>query len=196
MLKLLVKWGEWGEFIIKKSIKYLKLLMFLGILLLAVGCSNSGETDNNSNGNDEESQSKGEENVQAVLENLFTGPSEEQEELMTGNVENLGEKLNEYRQENFEPHLSESFFEKFVNTNGPLMFLLIAQPNYVMEVEEIVIEEDGSDYNFTVTVAYTDQESEETKTIDVEGTAYTNEQGELTSIEYMNVDEFRSAMEQ
>ncbi|WP_181350332.1 hypothetical protein [Thalassobacillus sp. CUG 92003] len=190
----------------EKLTKYLKPLMLVGFLLIAAGCSDSEETGNSSDGeentteqenegeNGTEAEGKTEENVRTVLEHVFTGPNESHEELFSDDFETKAEKITEYNKENFEPYMSENFFDSFINTNGALIFLQSAHPDYIMEVDEINLGEDEGDYSFIVTVAYTNTESDETETMDVEGHIQTNEDGMLTSINYKNAEDLRSAM--
>ena len=68
--------------------KFFLPFMMLGILLLAVGCANSEETGNSSEGSENESVDKSkeaQENIKTVLENMFTGPNEEQENILESN---------------------------------------------------------------------------------------------------------------
>ncbi|UOR12815.1 hypothetical protein [Halobacillus amylolyticus] len=179
----------------EKITKYFKFFVLSGIILFTVGCTNSEETGNSAE------KSEGEQNVRAVLEKIFTGPNEEQEEILQGSIEDLdkyAKRLSEY-QETFKPYTTEKFFEGFVNTNGALKFLQMAHPNYELKVDEITLEERESnegDYDFTVKVSYTNKESDESETMNVEGRAYTNEDGKLTSIRYMNFEEVRDALEE
>ncbi|WP_226577400.1 hypothetical protein [Halobacillus litoralis] len=177
----------------KKYKNYLLPLTLLGILLLAAGCTEVGNSSDES-----ESQNQGEDNISTVLENVFDGPGEEQEALLASDsdVEDKGEKLDEYYKENFQPYMSESFFERFVNTNGAWTFLQPAYPEYALIVDEITLEEKDEEghHSFTVKVSYTNNESGESETMTVEGTAYTNEDGKLTSIQYINDEELRTAL--
>ncbi|WP_281975635.1 hypothetical protein [Halobacillus litoralis] len=116
----------------------------------------------------------------------MTGPDEDMEEYVN--------RLAEYNDENFKPYLSEQFFESFLDTNGPLMFIRMAHPNYELEVENITLEKSENNYNFTVEVAYTNKESNESKTMNVNGNAQTNEEDEVTSVHYMHPEELRTAL--
>jgi len=189
----------------KKIKKYFLPFMMLGIFLLAVGCTNSEETGNSSEGNENESVDKSkeaQENIKTVLENIFTGPNDEQQEILfkgaDEDIEKYAEKLTEYREENFKPYMSERFYENgIVNTNGAIGFLVIAYPTYILAVDEITLEEREAkegDYHFNVTVTYTNKENNKSETTNVEGTASTNEEGKITSIRYMNAEEFRDAL--
>lgn len=178
--------------------------MLLGILLLAIGCTNSEETGNSSEGSEIESVDKSkeaQENIQTVLENMFTGPNEEQEILLKGagdDIEKFSQNLSVYREENFKPYMTERFYENgIVNTNGALGFLFIAYPKYILAVDEITLEEREAkegDYNFNVKITYTNKENDESETTNVEGTASTNEEGKITSIRYLHAEEFRDAL--
>lgn len=166
------------------------LLLVVASLLLAVGCANDEENGTSA----DESENSAKENTHTVLEHIFTGPGEEHEDLFSSDVQTKGEKLSEYYEKNFEPYMSDQFYEGFVNSNGALMFLQQAHPDYKLEPEEITLEEDESDYDFTVTLAYADTENEETETMNIQGTVYTNEEDVLTSINYMNAEEFIEKM--
>ncbi len=179
----------------EKITKYFKLFVLSGIILLAVGCTNSEETGNSAE------KSEGEQNVRTVLEKLFTGPNKKQEKMLdqsNEDFEKFAKSVSEYRK-TYKPYLSEKFFESFVNTAVPLRFLTMAHPNYELKVDEITLEEregNEGDYDFTVKVSYTDKESDESETMNVKGRAYTNEGGELTSIRFMNTEEVRDALEE
>jgi hypothetical protein len=190
----------------KKIKKYFLPFMLLGILLLAVGCTNSEETGDSSEGNENESVDKSkeaQENIKTVLENTFTGPTnEEQEALLNGaggDIEKYTENLTDYREENFKPYMSERFYKSnIVNTNGALRFLYMADPKYILTVDETTLEEREAkegDYDFNVKVVYTNRENDKSETMNVEGTASTNEEGKITSIRYLNNEEFRKALE-
>ncbi|MGG1686480.1 hypothetical protein ACIFPW_11875, partial [Pseudalkalibacillus sp. NRS-1564] len=60
--------------------KYFLPFIMLGILLIAVGCANSEETGNSSEGSEPkvDKSKEAQENIKTVLENMFTGPNEEQ----------------------------------------------------------------------------------------------------------------------
>lgn len=177
--------------VIKNAKKYFKLLFLLGILLLSVGCTTSEETGTNTEG------SESEQNIRTFLQKLLTGPDEEQEKLLTGpdeNVEKYVKRLAEYHNENFKPYLSEQFFESFLDTNGPLLFLQMAHPDNELEVENITFDESEDYYTFTVKVAYSDKGSNESKTMNIKGNAQTNEEDEVTSVHYINAEELRTAL--
>ncbi|MEC3884900.1 hypothetical protein GLW00_12420 [Halobacillus litoralis] len=173
--------------------KYLKPLFLAGILLLSVGCTNSEDAETHAEENGSE------ENIRTVLEHSFTGPDEEQEKLIEGpegDVEEYAKELGDYREENFKPYMTERFFENYlVNTNRALMAQSLAHPNYTLSVEDIEMEEEEDYYTFTVEVSYMDNESNESKTVNVEGHAQTNEEDKLTSIQYSNFEDLRTALE-
>ncbi|WP_377890236.1 hypothetical protein [Alkalihalobacillus sp. R86527] len=182
--------------------KYCLPFLLLGILVLAVACTNSEETGQSSKGSDKESQGKseGEKNVRTVLETIFTGPNEEQVKLLNsnGDIEKFSENLNDYRQENFKPYMSTNFYDSHIlKLSGGIGFLHIAHPAYILEVDEMTLEEREAkegDYDFIVKVSYTNKESGKSETMNVEGTASTNEDGKITSIRYLNAEEFRDAI--
>ncbi|SDJ71946.1 hypothetical protein [Salimicrobium halophilum] len=165
---------------------YGMFFLVVATLLLAVGCTNAEENGASA----DESENSAEENTQTVLEHIFTGPGEEHEDLFSSDAQTKGERLSEYYRENFKPYMSDRFYEGFVNSNGALMFLQQAHPNYKLEPEEIALEEDKGDYGFTVTLAYMNTENEKTETMEIKGKADTNEEGELTSINYINAEQF------
>lgn len=177
-----------------KSIKkYFKQLMLLGTLLLAVGCTNTEETGANLK------ESGNEHNIRVFLNALLNGPSEEQEQLIEGpegDLKKFTERLDKYNEENFKSYLNERFFQSFLNTNGTFGFLRIAHGNdYELKAEEITLEEKENYYKFTVKVSYTNNDSNESKTLNVKGNAQTNEEDKVTSVQYINFEEFRAAME-
>lgn len=194
-------YGSTGRKMCRRSVssfmeikKHFKPLLLLGILLLSVGCTNSEETGTHAEGNDSE------QNIRSFLSELLNGPSEEQEQLIKGpgsegDLKKFTEKLGEYKVEHVKPYLSERFFEELLNTNGTFNFLRIAQGNdYELKVEDITLEERENYYNFTVKVSYTNNKSNESKTMNVKGHAQTNEEGKVTSIQYINFEEFRAAL--
>ncbi|RDY70078.1 hypothetical protein DXT76_15250 [Halobacillus trueperi] len=173
---------------------YLKLLFFLGILLLSVGCTSSEDVGSNV----EESES--EQNIRTVLQNTFTGPSKEQEKLLNGpdgQLQTYAEELGEYHMEHFKPYLSDRFFESYiVNSNMALSFLRLAHPDYEVKVDEIEIEEKENYYTFTVDLSYTHNKSNKTNTMNVKGNVQTNEDDKLTSIQYSSdFEDIRTALE-
>ncbi|WP_079529536.1 hypothetical protein [Halobacillus hunanensis] len=130
-------------------------------------------------------------------EKLFTGPNTEQERMLdysNEDYEKFAKSVSEYRK-TFKPYLSENFFESFVNLAGPLRFLTMAHPNYELKVDDIKIEEKENYYEFTVKVSYTNSKSNQSKTKKVKGHAQTNEEGKVTSINYINAEEFRTALD-
>ncbi|TLS39279.1 hypothetical protein [Pseudalkalibacillus caeni] len=171
--------------------KYFMSLMLLGILLLAVGCTNS-----DASGEENEVQNTSKQNLQTVLKNVFTGPTEEQEEMLysVDDMEKKSEMLSEYHQENFKPYLSERFYEDFVRTNGAFMTVGFAPPDYVFKVKDIKIEEGKSYYEFNVNVSYTNKQSDESEILNVKGHAQTNEEGKVTSIKYINPEDIYTAL--
>jgi hypothetical protein len=181
----------------EKIKRHLKPLILLGILLVAAGCTNTEVTGDDSEGT--VVQSEAEQNIEAVLENIFTGPNEEQSLMFESDedVKRKAERLDEYYQESFKPYLSERFLEGFINNNGGIQFLIIAHPNYVLETEEISLEVNDDYYTFAAKVVYTNKESGESETITVNGNAQTDEEGKVTSIQYHTDEykEFRSALE-
>ncbi len=185
--------------------KYLLPFMMLAILLLAIGCTNFEKTGNSSEGSENQSVDKSEEaqeNIKTVLKNTFTGPNNEQQEIMfrgeEEDIEEFAEKLSDYREENFKPYMSERFYESnIVNANGALRFLVMADPEYILTVDEVTLEEREAkegDYDFNVNVVYTNRENDNSETVNVEGTASTNEEGKITSIRYLHAEEFRDAL--
>ncbi len=185
--------------------KYLLPFMMLGILLLVVGCTNSEETGNSSEDSENQSVDKleeAQENIKTVLKNTFTGPSNEQQEIMfrgeEEDIEEFAEKLSEYQEENFKPYVTERYYENgIVKSNGAIGFLVVAHPKYILAVDEVTLEEREAkegDYDFNVKVTYTNKEKDKSETMNVEGTASTNEEGKITSIRYLHAEEFRDAL--
>ncbi len=185
--------------------KFFLPFMMLGILLLAVGCANSEETDNSSNsseGSENESESaensqEAQENIQTVLENMFTGPNEEQGNMFESN-EDMAENLTEFREEKFKPYVTDDFYENdIVKLSGGVRFLLAAHPNYMLEVGEVTLDENEDkegEYDFKVKVTSTNKEDDQSETMTVEGTASTNEEGKVKDIRFMNDEDFRDAL--
>ncbi|WLR46526.1 hypothetical protein LC065_13210 [Halobacillus litoralis] len=173
--------------------KYLKPIFLVGILLLSVGCTNSEDAETNAEENGSE------ENIRTVLQHKFTGPNEEQEKIIKGydgDIEKSVKALSDYYMEHFKPYMSERFFEDYVvNTNQAMTFLRMAYPDYQMEVEDIDMEEKENYYTFTMNVSYTDNSSEESKTMNVKGHAQTNEDDQLSSIKFSNFEEIRTSLE-
>lgn len=166
-------------------------LLLLGILLLAVGCSNSDEA-----GEENEAQDKSEQNIRSVLKNVFTGPTEEQEKMLSfqEDIEKKSEMLSEYHQEKFRPYLSEGFYDNFVRTSEAFMYVNAALPDYVLELHDIKIDKSENYYEFNVNVVATKKQSDESETFNVKGHAQTNEEGKVTSIKYINSEEILSAL--
>ncbi|WLR59028.1 hypothetical protein [Guptibacillus hwajinpoensis] len=192
-----------------KMKKFFLPFMMLGILLLAVGCANSEETDTSSNSSESnqnessDNSKEAQENIKIVLENTFTGPDDEQQEIIfrgeDEGIEEFADKLSEYQEENFKPYVSERYYENgIVKTNGAIGFLVVASPKYILNVDEVTLEDREAkegDYNFNVSITYTNKENDKSETMNVEGTASTNEEGKITSIRYLNDEEFRKALE-
>ncbi|WP_283152699.1 hypothetical protein [Guptibacillus hwajinpoensis] len=178
--------------------KYFLPFMMLGILLIAVGCANSEETGNSSKGSElkVDKSKEAQENIQTVLGNMFTGPNGEQENMLESNGE-MAENLTDYREEYFKPYVTDDFYENdIVKLSGGVRFLQAAHPNYMLKVEEVALEEDDKEgeYDFKMKVTYTNKENDESKTMDVEGMASTNEEGKVKDIRYINDEEFRDAL--
>ncbi len=155
-------------------------------MLLAVGCTNS-----DASGKENEIQDKSKQNIQTVLKNIFTGPTEEQVKALYSGKQEL---FSEYHQENFKPYLSDRFYENFVNGVGAFMYVNAANPDYVLEVNDIKIEEGENYYEFNVKVSWTNKQSDESETLNVKGHAQTNEEGKVTSIKYINPEELLTAL--
>ncbi|EDL65738.1 hypothetical protein [Bacillus sp. SG-1] len=175
--------------------KYFQPLILLGVLLLASGCTNS----DTARGNSEEAgaESAAEQNIEAFLENVFTGPNEENEFLFNfEDLEGRGERISEYYQDNFQPYMSESLLEDFINSNGAVQFLIAAHPDYVLATEEITLEENEDYYTFAAEVSYTNKESNESDTVTINGNIQTDEEGLVTGIQYHRgeYEEFRTAL--
>lgn len=155
------------------------------ILLFATGCTNSETSGDNSE--EAGTQSAAEQNIEAFLESAFTGPTEEYEEAFLEEADDLerrDEKISEYYQNNFEPYVSESLLEGFINSNGATQFLRYAYPDYVLATEEITLEEDEDYYTFAAEVSYTKKESNESGTFTINGNIQTDEEGVITGIQY------------
>ncbi len=187
----------------KKIKKFFLSFMILAILLAAVGCANSEETGNSSGGSEPkvDKSKEAQENIKTVLENTFTGPNNEQQEILfkgaDEDIEKYAETLTDYREENFKPYVSDDFYDNdIVKLSGGIRFLQAAHPNYMLKVEEVALEEDDKEgeYDFKVKVTYTKKENDESETMDVEGTASTNEEGDVKDIRYINDEEFRDAL--
>ncbi|WP_421377868.1 hypothetical protein ACOJQI_11545 [Bacillus salacetis] len=175
--------------------KYFQPFILLGVLLLASGCTNSETAGSNS----EETGTSGdaEKNIEAFLENVFTGPNEENEFLFNfEDLEGRGEKVSDYYQDHFQPYMSESLLEDFINSNGAVQFLMVAQPDYVLATEEITLEENEDYYTFAAEVSYTNKESNESDTVTINGNIQTDEEGLVTGIQYHSgeYEEFRTAL--
>lgn len=166
-------------------------IMLTGILLLAAGCSETVKEGAN------EVESDREQNIRAVLNELLNGPSEEQEKILEGpdgDLEKYVKRFDEYNNEHFKPYLSERFYEGFLNTNGTLMFLRLAYPDYELKTEDITLEERENYYTFTVNVSYTNNKSKESKAMNIKGNVQTNEEKKVTSIHIVNFEDFRTAL--
>lgn len=170
--------------------KFLKPLLLLGILLLSMGCTNSEDAGSNA------VKSESEQNIRVVLQKLFTGPNDEQKQIIegpNGDLEEYASQLSEYDQENFKPYLSERYFEDYiVNSSGAWRFVRMADPDYKLKVNEINTEENDNYYSFTVKVSYTS--SNESKTVNVKGHAQTNEEDKVTSIQFINPEDLRNVL--
>ncbi|TYR74495.1 hypothetical protein FZC79_13530 [Rossellomorea vietnamensis] len=157
----------------------------MGILLFATGCTNAETSGDNSE--EGGTQSAAEQNIEAFLENAFTGPTEAYEQAFLEEADNLerrDEKISEYYQNNFEPYMSESLLEGFINSNGATQFLRFAYPDYVLATEEITLEEDEDYYTFAADVSYTKKESDDSGTFTINGNMQTDEEGVITGIQY------------
>ncbi|MGG1686892.1 hypothetical protein ACIFPW_14015, partial [Pseudalkalibacillus sp. NRS-1564] len=122
--------------------------------------------------------------------------NKQQENILESNGE-MAENLTDYREEKFKPYVTDDFYgNDIVKLSGGVRFLQAAHPNYMLKVEEVALEEDDKEgeYDFKMKVTYTNKENDESKTMDVEGMASTNEEGKVKDIRYINDEEFRDAL--
>jgi len=164
----------------KQIAKCFKVIALSGILLLSVGCAQD---------TNEESESV--QNIRAVLKKEFNGPSKELGDVIDhGKNKTKFERFGKYLEKNFKPYLSEGYYENYViSTVSAFRFLRAAHPEYKLKTEDIEIKEsettEGS-YSFSVDVSYTKKGSNDSETIEARGIMNTNEEGEITRIEYIN----------
>jgi len=184
----------------KKIAKYLKLVVLSGILLLSVGCTDSGEEGVNA------SESESVQNIRAVLQEKFDGPNEELGKIWDGispepfdkeQFKKYAKKLDEYYDENVIPLYFERADEGAIK-GAALSHLNRAHSNgYELEVKDITIEESETtenSFNYTVEIAYTKDKSNDSKTINLRGLINTNEEGKIVKIRYHNQGELLDAL--
>ncbi|WP_270181776.1 hypothetical protein [Alkalihalobacillus sp. CinArs1] len=168
------------------------MFFLIAVLVFTIGCSTIG--------GDNLKENASEQNVRTVLQKQFNGPDEEQEKLITsydGDLETYATILSEYNKEHFKPYMSERYYENYiVKNNGSLMFLRMAHPNHVLKVRELTIKENEDKDAFDFTVNVTTATNSESKPLSVEGTAHTNEDGKITSIHYLNIEDIRTTLDE
>ncbi|RWZ60661.1 hypothetical protein EQV77_05040 [Halobacillus fulvus] len=173
-----------------------KFIALIGLLLLSVGC-----TENN-----KASELGSEDHIRAVVNEEFNGPNEQLNEIFTNldpnqweQCEKSMQKLEEYIQKNLKPHYSEQEYDAEEALNSSYHFVHTAHHHgYEIEVKDLNVEESRTTpdtYDFTATVAYTYTASNQTKTMDVMGTADTSEDGKITGLDYWNDQELMNALE-
>ena len=194
--------------------KYFKLAVWFFLLFLVIGCSNSssgsdpsssGEKNNSTSESsaeetkekDNESESK--QNIRAALESMFNGPTEKLEIALEG-MENEGfgsedfkkhlSDYAEYFEQHYKPYVSDSFYEaSFIDSPDASYYLKAAHPDAQLKTEGITIEEKEGYYKFSMDVSYTNNKSGASKTVEIRGHAQTNEEGNVSSINFINPNE-------
>ncbi|MGP4070164.1 hypothetical protein [Halobacillus sp. B29] len=192
--------------------KYFKFVVWFSLLFLAIGCSNSSSNssssgaENNSTSessaeenkeNDDESESK--QNIRAALESMFNGPNKKLQTALDGmaNKEFGSEAYQkhlsdyaEYFEQQYKPNVSDSFYEaSFIETPDASYYLKAAHPENQLKTEGITIEDQEGYYKFSMDVSYTTNKSGENKTVEIRGHAQTDEEGKVSSINFINPNE-------
>ncbi|MCA1011404.1 hypothetical protein [Halobacillus halophilus] len=199
--------------------KYFKFVVWFSILFLAIGCSNSSsgssssgaennstseataeetkEKDDETKEKDDESESK--QNIQAALESMFNGPNEKLEKALDGmknkdfGSEDYQKHLSdsaEYFEQHYKPYVSDSFYEaSFIDSPDASYYLKAAYPEIQLKTEGITIEDKEDYYKFSIDVSYTTNKSGEGKTVEIRGHAQTNEEGKVSSFNFINPNE-------
>ncbi|MGP4074832.1 hypothetical protein [Halobacillus sp. K22] len=168
------------------------------------GSSSSEASPEEAQDNSGESESK--QNIRAALETVFNGPNEKLDKALDG-MENKGFESEEYKKhfsnfseyfkEHYKPYVSEGFYEaSFINTPDASYFLETAHPDNQLKTEGIFIKEKDGYYKFLVEVSFTNNQSGDSKTLEVRGHAQTNEEGKVSSINYINPNELIEELKQ
>ncbi|MCA1011629.1 DUF4367 domain-containing protein [Halobacillus halophilus] len=156
----------------------IKKLLFMALtLLIAAGC-----TSTHSSGENTKEQSKVQEDVEKVLEHIFTGPDQELSQFYE---EHNQEEISNYYKDQFEPYFTEKYMDEAMKTNLVSSFHQKAYGNEVkMDINSMSVEQSedkDTAYDFDTQIDVSNGQSAK-----VRGRVNTNEQGKITRIHYVD----------
>ncbi|MCM3572351.1 hypothetical protein M3172_04065 [Mesobacillus subterraneus] len=120
--------------------------------------------------------------LQTVLEHQFTGPDPE---FIEGS-DNI-EKLEQYYEKRYKPYFTEERYNSFISTSAYQYILVALNNDKQIKMDKVKVEKDEDTYTFKMTVLYGKEESSQ-NSAEVTGRAKFNNEGKITSIQYLNDD--------
>ncbi|MBX0356106.1 DUF4367 domain-containing protein [Halobacillus sp. Nhm2S1] len=151
-----------------------KILFIMIALLITAGCASSPSSSENSS-----EENTTEDDVTKVLEQIFSGPDEELEQL---HEEENYQGISSYYMDQFEPYFTEKYMKQALDTNLLNSFHQKAGNDVNMEIGKMSVEqseETETAYDFDMQINISNGE-----TADVSGRVNTNEEGKITRIYY------------
>ncbi|GEN54896.1 DUF4367 domain-containing protein [Halobacillus faecis] len=153
----------------------LKKILFITIaLLITAGCASSP-----SSSEDSTEENTTEDDVTKVLEQIFSGPDEELEQL---HEEENYQGISTYYMDQFEPYFTEKYMSQALDTNLLNSFHQKAGNDVNMDIGKMSVEQSEDTetaYDFEMQINISNGE-----TADVSGRVNTNEEGKITRIHY------------
>jgi len=183
---------------IKKVMKYFKIFVLFGVLLMSVGCTEKSSEEMGSA-----------EHIQAVLHEEFNGPGEELKRIWDEldsldrdaleKKEKYAKKYRNYVDENLQPHydLPDGHSDLYLIANAYNHLRQAHANGYELKIKDITIEESEktkNSYSFTMEVSYAKEGSKQSKTLSLKGLMNTNEKGKIIRAIYHNDDELEDAL--
>lgn len=167
--------------------KILAILWAAALCLAFPGCS-EGQMNN------------GTENVEAVVENLFQNLEESEYEELIGPdsgeaaSENLvSTELPQWVQERFQEYMTEEGYEDLTGTAFYEISVKACENNWEMSLEHLDVQQVQGDYEISGELKLRGEESEES--IGIEGSAQTDEKGQVSYLNISNMAEIAEAIQ-
>jgi hypothetical protein len=159
--------------------KFIATALFASLILMLVGCTEKKET---------KTQDENIKTIEAVLQNSFTGPSDELKQILDKESEEKYEALSQYEQKLFKDYFAnETSYTEFVNSYGSTLMIQSGvngeQYDYynfkIKTIEYEKVDAKDSVYNFSVELQIQKEGSEKSKVEIVNGQANINENNKI-----------------
>lgn len=161
--------------------------------------SGSSSSEPSTEEGEEINKSESKQNIRAALEGVLNGPNEDLKEAMEGMNKHNDDMQSEdykkhfadfsdYYKENFKPYVTDRLY-KSSNTSELSSFIERVHPGGKLETENLSMEEKEGYYDFSLDITYTDTQSGESETTELRGHAQTNDEGKVSSIKFINLQD-------